>query len=71
MFLTSCGRNTNARYRLGSIDLKREIYRLLNLNVIREKGSHRRRSVKKKIGTQTRQLQKKKKKRAKFLIELV
>ena len=70
MFLTSCGRNTNARYRLGSIDLKREIYRLLNLNVIREKGSLRRRSVEKKIGTQTRQLQKKKK-RAKFLIELV
>lgn len=25
MFLTSCGRNTNARYRLGSINLKREI----------------------------------------------
>ena len=61
MFLTSCGRNTNARYRLGSINLKREIYRLLNLNVIREKGSLRRRSVENKIGTQTRQLQKKKK----------
>ena len=62
MFLTSCGRNTNARYRLGSINLKREIYRLLNLNVIREKGSLRRRSVEKKSAPKLDSCKKKEKK---------